>query len=164
MSADSKRAYKFRKLLFLALLIVILALVAHSIYDAEKPWVIPEEVKRLRNPVPPSDSALREARQVYSEQCANCHGEHGKGDGPEAWMHRQKPSDLTDDRHMRTLTDGAIFYQITEGRRPMPSFKRRLTENQRWELVNLIRTLAQPASAPSDRSEPSPPNATQPKK
>ena len=144
MSADSKRTYRFRKLLFAALLLSILALVSYSIYDSEKPWVIPEKVKSLLNPVPPSESALREARQIYTDECANCHGERGKGDGPEAWMHSQKPSDLTDDRHMRTVTDGAVFYQITEGRRPMPSFKRRLTENQRWELVNLIRLLAQP--------------------
>jgi len=64
-----------------------------------------------------------------------CHGEHGKGDGPEAAMHDPPPSDITDARHMNTVTDGEIFYQISEGRKPMPSFKKRLTEDQRWGLV-----------------------------
>jgi mono/diheme cytochrome c family protein len=44
------------------------------------------------------------------------------------------------------LTDGEIYYQITEGRKPMPSFKKRLTEEQRWQLVLLVRSFA---SAPT---------------
>jgi mono/diheme cytochrome c family protein len=39
-------------------------------------------------------------------------------------------------------SDGALFYKITEGRGPMPSFKTTLTEQQRWDVVNHIRTLA----------------------
>jgi len=43
---------------------------------------------------------------------------------------------------MEEMTDGEIFYKISEGRRPMPSFKKRLTEEQRWQLVNYVRTFA----------------------
>ena len=35
-----------------------------------------------------------------------------------------------------------IFYQISEGRKPMPSFKKRLTEDQRWGLVLFVRTFS----------------------
>jgi mono/diheme cytochrome c family protein len=57
-------------------------------------------------------------------------------------MHRPAPSDITDVKHMNTVTDGELFYQISEGRKPMPSFKRRLTEDQRWGLVLFVRTLS----------------------
>jgi len=43
---------------------------------------------------------------------------------------------------MNGATDGELFYQISEGRKPMPSFKKRLSEEQRWQLVLLIRSFA----------------------
>jgi mono/diheme cytochrome c family protein len=96
----------------------------------------------MKNPLAPSETTLRAAHRIYVDECAQCHGERGKGDGPEAAMHSPSPSDLTDVRHMNAVTDGEIFYQISEGRKPMPSFKRRLTEDQRWGLVLFVRTFS----------------------
>jgi mono/diheme cytochrome c family protein len=65
-------------------------------------------------------------------------------------MYAPAPSNLTDTPHMMKLTDGELFYQISVGRKPMPSFKKRLTEEQRWQLVLFVRSLAAiPQSAPS---------------
>jgi mono/diheme cytochrome c family protein len=90
---------------------------------------------------------LNAVRQIYADECAQCHGDRGKGDGPEARSHYPLPADLTDPKLLSNVTDGEIFYQISEGRRPMPSFKRRLTEDQRWQLVLLVRSFSQqPAS------------------
>ena len=38
--------------------------------------------------------------------------------------------------------DSASFWKITQGRRPMSSFQKRLTGNERLQVVNYIRTLA----------------------
>jgi hypothetical protein len=146
MSAIAPRTLRFRKFLFAALLLLICVLIVRLLNEQSKPWIIPQEYKSLKNPLLPSESLLSSARQIYADQCAQCHGERGKGDGPQAWMHRPLPADLTDTKRIATLTDGEIFYQITEGRRPMPSFKRRLTEDQRWQLVLLVRSLSQTAS------------------
>jgi mono/diheme cytochrome c family protein len=43
---------------------------------------------------------------------------------------------------MNSVTDGEIFYQISQGRKPMPGFKKRLTEEQRWQLVLYVRSFA----------------------
>ena len=65
-------------------------------------------------------------------------------------MYDPPPADLTDAAKMNKVTDGEIFYQITVGRKPMPSFRKRLTEEQRWQLVLLVRSFAaQPAAVPS---------------
>jgi mono/diheme cytochrome c family protein len=69
-------------------------------------------------------------------------------------MHSLAPADLTDTRHMNTVTDGEIFYQISEGRKPMPSFKKRLTEDQRWGLVLLVRSFAAPSMSPLQGNTP----------
>jgi mono/diheme cytochrome c family protein len=105
-------------------------------------WNAPPEIKQKKNPVVPSDAALKEAKAIYTEKCSNCHGEAGKGDGSDAMMYDPGPADLTDAKRMAKLTDGEIYYKITIGRKPMPSFEKRLSEEQRWGLVILVRSLA----------------------
>lgn len=150
MSTDAQPNLKTRKILFVVLLGLICVLLVYNVFQRDKPWVVPEEVKRLKNPLTPSEATLKSAKGIYMDECAQCHGERGKGDGPEAAMHDPAPSDITDSKHMNTVPDGQIFYQISEGRKPMPSFKKRLTEDQRWALVLLVRSFAEPAAAPKN--------------
>jgi len=133
---------KTRKILFALLLVFICVLVVYSVIENNKPWVVPEEFKTMKNPLPATEANLQAAKTIYLDQCANCHGDHGKGDGPEGRMYSPLPTDLTDARHMNTVQDGVLFYQITQGRKPMPSFKRKLTEEQRWQLVLFVRTFS----------------------
>jgi mono/diheme cytochrome c family protein len=154
MSTDAQPNLKTRKILFATLLALICIALVYAVLQRDKPWVVPEEVKKLKNPLAASESTLKAARGIYMDECAQCHGEHGKGDGPEAKMHDPPPSDITDARHMSTVTDGEIFYQISEGRKPMPSFKKRLTEDQRWGLVLLVRTFSASSALPIQEKKP----------
>jgi mono/diheme cytochrome c family protein len=154
MPTDAQPKLKTRKILFASLLALICIALVYAAFQRDKPWVVPEEVKRLKNPLAPTESTLKTARGIYMDECAQCHGERGKGDGPEAAMHDPPPSDITDTRHMNTVTDGEIFYQISEGRKPMPSFKKRLTEDQRWGLVLLVRSFSASSSPPIQEKKP----------
>lgn len=147
MSIDAQLNLKTRKILFVSLLALICIVLVYAAFQKGRPWVVPEEVKKLKNPITPSELTLKAAKAIYTDECAQCHGEHGKGDGPEAMMHSPAPANLTDARQMNTVTDGEIFYQISEGRKPMPSFKKRLTEEQRWGLVLFVRSFSQPTAA-----------------
>jgi mono/diheme cytochrome c family protein len=112
-------------------------------------WPVPEEAKKVKNPVSVSEAGLATARALYAENCAQCHGETGKGDGPMAEMTSPRPADFSDAKMMSGITDGEISYKIAEGRMPMPSFKKKFSDEQRWQLVNLIRTFAtRPAPDP----------------
>jgi len=133
-------------LLALAILLIFLSIGLAAFHKT--PWSVPLEAKMRKNPLVTSDANLNAARPVYNEYCANCHGDSGKGDGSDAMMYDPSPSDLTDAKHMNTLTDGDIFYQITQGRKPMPSFRKKLSDDQRWQLVILVRTFAAPAAPP----------------
>lgn len=145
MSAHPPRALGLRKLLFAALLFLICGLVVYWLTQENKPWIVPEEYKSLKNPLTPSESNLKAAREIYRDECLQCHGQRGQGDGPEARTHYPLPADLTDAKRMASVLDGEIFYQISEGRRPMPSFKNRLTPDQRWQLVLFVRSFSQTA-------------------
>jgi mono/diheme cytochrome c family protein len=154
MSKNAQPSLKTRKILFASLLALICIVIAYAALQKDRPWVVPEEVKKLKNPVSPSESALKAAKAIYTVECAECHGELGKGDGPEAMMHSPAPADLTDAGHMNAITDGEIFYQISEGRKPMPSFKKRLTEEERWGLVLLVRSFARPTTSAEQKLDP----------
>lgn len=146
MTTTSQRNLRMRKILFAA----VLVLAAISIVLAareRRTWNIPEEAKQRTNPLQASPAALQAARDLYLDNCAQCHGEKGKGDGPEATMYDPLPADLSNSKFNSGLTDGEIFYQISEGRKPMPSFKLRFTEEQRWQLVLLVRSFAPPPAA-----------------
>ena len=76
------------------LLACTLGLICLSIGFAafQKPnWTIPEEEKQRKNPIAPSEAALKAAKVIYADQCANCHGDTGKGDGSDAMMYGPAP-------------------------------------------------------------------------
>lgn len=108
----------------------------------DKDWPVPPAAQRMKNPVTPNTESLASARAIYMDKCANCHGDKGAGDGPEADMYTPAPAAFNNAKMMNGMTDGEIFYKITEGRKPMPSFKKDLTDEQRWQLVNVLRTFA----------------------
>ena len=135
----------FRKKVAALLLVTLLLIAAGSAVYAffhPGPWIVPEAAKQVPNPLRPSQANLPLARSWYLDKCAECHGESGKGDGPQARMYDPLPADLSDAQRMNSISDGELFYKISEGHRPMPGFKKRFTEEQRWQLVLFLRSLA----------------------
>jgi len=129
-----------RKMLFFALLAVSALVLVYALYTNYE-WPVPEAAKKVKNPLQASAAGMASARAIYRDKCANCHGDTGKGDGPEAASHYPPPASFLDYHRMHATTDGELFYRITKGRRPMPAFESRLTEEQRWQLVLLVRAF-----------------------
>jgi mono/diheme cytochrome c family protein len=103
-------------------------------------WVAPAEAIAQKNPLDGNKEVLADARKLYVSMCTPCHGEKGKGDGPAAAALNPKPADHSS-KSVQAETDGSLFYKMTTGRGPMQSFRTKLTDAQRWSLVNYIRTL-----------------------
>lgn len=101
----------------------------------------PPSADAVANPLKGNDQATLEGKKVYTMYCVTCHGVKGKGDGIAAPGLAKPPADHTSD-FVQKQTDGAIFWIITQGNSPMPTYKTTLTETQRWQVVNYIRTLA----------------------
>ncbi len=101
---------------------------------------MPPAAKDRPNPVPATQN-LANTQSLYADRCARCHGEQGAGDGPDAKLYKPLPSSLAGEG-VRQSTDGQLFWKISKGRRPMPSYESELSEEQRWELVNLLRSFA----------------------
>jgi mono/diheme cytochrome c family protein len=96
-----------------------------------------------RNPVAVTPESIATGEQVYRRHCQVCHGVAGAGDGPAAMTLRPRPADLR--VHMAAgHTDGQLYFWITEGfaGTAMPAYKSVLNEEERWHVVNFIRTFA----------------------
>jgi len=96
--------------------------------------------QELPNPVPATPQSVAAGSVLYARDCASCHGLTGRGDGSAIPRPGLRPLDFTKP-FMAYITDGELYWVIGEGAQGMPSFKARLSETDRWNLVNYLRTL-----------------------
>ena len=87
--------------------------------------------------------SVANGRGLYAANCAACHGNQGYGDGPAAEGLRPRPADLAG-RHANAHTVGDLFWWLSHGvpNTSMVGFAGRLAEDERWDLINLVRALA----------------------
>jgi mono/diheme cytochrome c family protein len=107
----------------------------------DQKWVAPANADKVSNPVGASEANLASGKDLFNKTCAICHGKKGKGDGPKTAELDKPVGDFTKEDFGKQ-SDGAIFWKITEGNKPMPSFKKEMTEEQRWLVVNYIKLFA----------------------
>jgi mono/diheme cytochrome c family protein len=132
---------------WLILLLSLALLLGAAACDSGPDWGMPASARDTPNPVPPTTQNLAAAETIYADRCARCHGDRGAGDGPDASLYKPLPASLTGEQTRQT-SDGELFWKIGKGRRPMPGYGSELAAEQRWQLVNLLRSFAaQPAPA-----------------
>ncbi len=94
------------------------------------------------NPVKSSPEGLAEARKVFGYDCEMCHGAKGDGKGEVVESMKLTMHDWREPATLASLSDGEIFYIITKGKGKMMAEGERVPEKLRWNLVNLVRSLA----------------------
>ncbi|HSQ29159.1 MAG TPA: cytochrome c [Gemmatimonadaceae bacterium] len=129
----------------LAMSFVVVAFAGHaSTARAQhngEPWNAPERAAHRSNPVLATDAAVDRGQMLFHQSCELCHGPKGKGNGPMSTSLPIKPADLSSD-HVQSQTDGALFWKVLSGRGMMPSTQSTLTDEQRWAVIDYLRTLA----------------------
>jgi mono/diheme cytochrome c family protein len=138
---------KGNRITIIVVLFLILAAGGAAVIYSLTQWNVPAVAKKMRNPVPATESAIDEGMFTY---CTSCHGENGDGKGDRATELSVMPSDFTNAAEISRLTDGELFWKITHGHRPMPAFEDKLNDTERWQVVDYIRTFAnQPTTPPA---------------
>lgn len=118
--------------------VIIMAFVLTSEQNA--PWPVPANYKAMKNPVKYDKTA---AAALYSTHCKSCHGKEGLGDGTKAAQLKTKSGDFSSAAFQKQ-SDGALFYKTLEGRDEMPSYKKKIPDqNDIWQLVHYMRGMAE---------------------
>jgi mono/diheme cytochrome c family protein len=104
------------------------------------PWNVPNTAKEKKNLYTADNSSIARGLNSYKSECLSCHGKEGRGNGSNAMKIKKIVADLTSDS-VQNQTDGELFWKISEGRSPMPLAKNTLTDDQRWDIINYIRTF-----------------------
>jgi len=103
-------------------------------------WLSPAPSAAKQNPIERTQPSIAAGQKIYSKSCLLYHGKSGDADGPAVIELNIHPARLSDPQ-LNTEPDGALFWKITTCKKPMPAYGKRLSETDRWHLVNYIRTL-----------------------
>ena len=122
--------------------IFIVAILSSAFFYQQTPWNAPASADSKKNPLTSDASSIAAGKVVYDKECLSCHGKKGKGDGKSAADLDVPVGDMTSAK-TQNQSDGALFWKISEGRKPMPTFKKKLTEDQIWQALIYMRTLKQ---------------------
>src|ERR1041385_3547046 len=80
-----------------------------------------------------------DAAAIYNNQCAKCHGRDGRSKTTRGRLTHSR--DLTNAEWQNDVSDERIFNSISNGKGKMPSFKKKLSENDINSLVTYVRQL-----------------------
>ena len=110
-------------------------------------WELPQDADKTKNPIASNAESIETGKALFLERtkgnCIFCHGETGAGNEANLPRLRRKPADLSNKERMTAMTDGEVFWKISKGIQGiMPAGERRMTEEERWHVVNYVRTLA----------------------
>jgi len=111
-------------------------------------------VKEKAEPKPAPDTlSIERGRRLYQDHCQACHGETGRGDGPEADRFDPRPVDLLQSglhittTGLETIVDypyysaDALCRRIRHGSADMPEFKATFSEAEIQDLVQHLQQL-----------------------
>ena len=138
----------------LKILMLVMLLTAGSLWAQEKKEPAPpaggavaaptitDADKAKKNPAKFTEVSVQRGKKIYATQCALCHGVKGDGKGELAEDMKLKLADYTAADALKDRTDGELFWIISTGKDPMPGQAGRMSEVQRWNLVNYLRSLS----------------------
>ncbi len=112
-----------------------------------------------------SPTRFKDVWDIYGQNCSVCHGDTAQGNGPLAKTLNPQPFNFSDRKALSQTTDAFLFWRISEGGQfkvipasvrqsmtaeslqsfvhqwsAMPSWRGVLTEDQRWMLVDGVRS------------------------
>jgi mono/diheme cytochrome c family protein len=100
-------------------------------------WEVPADQKAVKNPSLLNNANVKAGKDLYMINCKSCHGDPGKNNGLPLIP---PPPDVTSEK-MQANTDADIFYKINTGRVAMPAFENTLTPEQRWKIINFVKSF-----------------------
>jgi len=93
------------------------------------------------NPLPVTGALLARGQQRFTINCSPCHGQLADGNGITKKIGAMQVVANLHDKRIVEMTDGEIFYVITNGRNNMGAYGPNVTVSDRWAIVAYLRAL-----------------------
>lgn len=124
-----------RKIIFILFFTVIGLQLRAQVLAAD--WKVPEPVKGRMCPFKFTKETVTLGEALFQRNCKACHGDPGQHN----WANIVPvPGDPASDEFQKQ-SDGEMYFRITAGKAPMPSFKTTLTGDERWDVISYIRSF-----------------------
>jgi mono/diheme cytochrome c family protein len=96
---------------------------------------------QIKDPLPPLDSVqMEEAHRLFNINCAICHGPKLNGQGPLSTSGKiPAVANLTLKQYV-DMPVGTMFYSVTYGKNNMGSYASQLTREQRWMVIQFVKS------------------------
>ena len=118
-------------------ILYFLSLLLIPVLAFSQDWVVPTDKKQQVAPYVFTDATRKAGEDLFNKNCASCHGNPGKSNFIKLVP---SPGDPAAAKY-QSNSDGEIFYKMSEGRGPMPSFKNAIDPDQRWQIISYIRSF-----------------------
>ncbi|WP_421918086.1 c-type cytochrome [Marinifilum sp.] len=101
-------------------------------------WIVPASAKKKQNPYEATSKNISSGKKIYNIQCKSCHG-----DPTMANMLPLAPVAPTDlgAQNFLVQNDGEIFYKVNKGKGAMPAFEKTLSDEDKWMVINFLRSF-----------------------
>ncbi len=123
----------------------------------QQPAAAPVPPVQAKNPVKPTAESQTKAKQLYTIDCAMCHGDKGSGKSDIATSMNLTMDDWTNPASLANKTDADIFSIIRNGKgdKMPPEGEGRAKDTDVWNLIIYIRTFSKGVAAtPAPPSSP----------
>ncbi len=87
-----------------------------------------------------SQASVDQGKTIYDQQCTSCHGDQGQGSD-------QAP-DWTQQDRLAVLSNTELEAAVANGQGDMPAFGDKLSQDERWAVVDYVRSLMLASAAP----------------
>jgi mono/diheme cytochrome c family protein len=132
------------------------------------PYVEQSDTRVVPNATPSTDGSpqgwalwtstgLQAGKETFIAHCQTCHGDAGNGLGTYAGTMTITPADFKQEP-IRSMPADQWFWHVSEGVQGslMPTWKESLTEGERWQVIDYIRTIfAHPVERDPEEGDPS---------
>ncbi len=81
------------------------------------------------------EAVIDNGRAIYNANCVSCHGEDGRSMILGA-------ANFTDQRFMSNRSPSDLYLVITQGKGSMPAWQARLSQAERWQVIDYINTFS----------------------
>lgn len=135
---------KNKVLIISAIIVISFAFISMISFNAflQEPWKIPSKYSKMENPYAKASDDENTGRILYAKHCKSCHGTKGLGDGTKAGSLDTKVPSFSSES-FKNESDGDLYYKTIIGRDDMPSFEKKITdEEERWLVINYIKNLS----------------------